>query len=75
MLLQQWIGGVPLGAWEGPASKRMLGAGGTLNREAEGAFLTEHAAISKEMTGVETLLYNSEPDLYLANKGQETRQT
>lgn len=52
-----------------------LGAGGTLSREAEGAFLTDHAAISKEMTGVETLLYGSEPDLYLVNKGQETKQT
>lgn len=59
----------------GTGRQQQLGAGGTLNREAAGAFLTDHAAISKEMTGTETLLYGSEPDLYLVNKGQGTKQT
>lgn len=59
----------------GTGRQLQLGVGGTLNREAEGAFLTDHAAISKEVTGVYRLLYGSEPDLYLVNKGQETKQT
>lgn len=46
-----------------------------LKREAEGAFLNDHAAISKEATGVDTLLCGSEPDLYVLNKGQKTKQT
>lgn len=59
----------------GTGQQLQLGAGSPLSREAEGAFLTDHAAISKETTGVSTLLYSSEPDLYLVNKGQETKQT
>lgn len=61
--------------WGGTGPPLQLGAGGTLNPEAEGAFLTDHAAISKEITGVERLLHGSEPVLYLLNKGQETKQT
>lgn len=34
----------------GTGRQLQLDAGGTPNREAEGAFLTDHAAISKEMT-------------------------
>lgn len=75
VLLQQWILGVPLRVWEGFGRWLPLSAGGTLNREAEGAFFNGHAAISKEITGVWTLFYSSEPDLYLPNKGQRTKQT
>lgn len=40
------------GRVRGIGRQLQFGAGGTLNWEAEGAFLTEHTAISKEMTGV-----------------------